>query len=50
MSLDEDTSKSNLAGLMPFTMKCGIRITAAAPETVTGELEWAPNLSAPAPA
>ena len=44
MSLDEDTSKSDLAGLMPFTTKCGIRITAAAPETVTGELEWAPDL------
>lgn len=38
------TDAPDLAALMPFTVRCGIRITAAAPGEVRGELPWAEDL------
>ncbi len=39
-----DPTFADLAALMPFATRCGIQITAAKPEEVTGAMAWAEDL------
>ena len=41
---DENPTTADLQGLMPFAKACGIRISAAAPSEVQGEMDWDPQL------
>jgi uncharacterized protein (TIGR00369 family) len=44
MTAMTDPTFADLAALMPFATRCGIQITAAKPEEVTGAMPWAEDL------
>lgn len=41
---DENPTTAQLQNLMPFTKVCGIRVSAATPAEVQGEMDWDPRL------
>ena len=44
MTAMTDPTFADLAALMPFATRCGVQITAAKPEEVTGAMPWAEDL------
>jgi uncharacterized protein (TIGR00369 family) len=44
MNDENPTTTADLQSLMPFAKACGIRVSAATPAEVQGEMDWDPHL------